>query len=112
MIPQARVGLGETGFKRPRPNSVLAAIPNACHRNRINHVAVNRAPSLRNRLLSRQFHNYGHLFCHDSVRDSRTVGAPLVGALGGHKARPYSANDALTTYTAVHIRYRICATGH
>ena len=35
-----------------------------------------------------------------------------MGAQGGHKARPYSANDALTTYTAVRIRYRICAVDH
>jgi len=31
-------------------------------------------------LIRRQFHNYGHVFCHDSVRDSRSlsdVGAPL-----------------------------------
>ncbi len=35
-----------------------------------------------------------------------------MGAQGGHKARPYSANDALATYTAVQIRYRICAVDH
>ena len=51
------------------------------------------------------FPKYGHVICHD-------VGAPLVGAQGGHKARPYSANDALTTYPAVQIQYRICAIEH
>ena len=35
-----------------------------------------------------------------------------MGAQGGHEARPYSADDALTTYTAVQIRYRICAVDH
>ena len=35
-----------------------------------------------------------------------------MGAQGGHKARPYSANDALTTYPAVQIQYRICAVDH
>ena len=35
-----------------------------------------------------------------------------MGAQGGHKARPYSANDALTTYAAVQIQYRICAVDH
>ncbi|MEW6140122.1 MAG: hypothetical protein AB1733_18005, partial [Thermodesulfobacteriota bacterium] len=28
------------------------------------------------------------------------------------KARPYSANDALTTYPAAQIQYRICAVDH
>ena len=32
-----------------------------------------------------------------------------MGAQGGHEARPYSANEALTTYSVVRIRYRICA---
>ena len=35
-----------------------------------------------------------------------------MGAQGGHEARPYSANEALTTYTAVRIQYRICAVDH
>ena len=55
--------------------------------------------------LSAPFPKYGHVICHD-------VGAPLVGAQGGHEARPYSANEALTTYTAVRIRYRMCAVDH
>ena len=33
------------------------------------------------------------------MRSFSDVGAPLVGAQGGHKARPYSGNDALTEYT-------------
>jgi len=48
--------------------------------------------------LSGPFPEYGHVICHD-------VGAPLVGAQA--KARPYSANDALTTYPAVQTQYRI-----
>ncbi len=38
--------------------------------------------------------------------------APLVGAQGGHKARLYSANDALTKYAVVQIPYRIYAMDH
>ena len=43
---------------------------------------------------------------------SRVLRHFLGGALGGNKARPYSANDAITKHTAVQIRYSICATDH